>query len=316
MFDVQNASLVAGGEGVPLKPVELEGLYVVPSIATISSQITGAGATTLVARHEGGRARVFGKVRDYIGAETTVISEANYLVSGQAVWFSLVCVQHRNAGQVSLIWVPGTVAALADVVKPTFAQVQSFLGLDAKESTFGYCGSTRFTRVSDVVIDVATSDFARPAYTDESNKVELISAVDDKSTLLAVPAGHLDFACDLTSCSAVVAGSLYIDGAKLPDFPYGGRIDSMEYIPAVAPAGVAADIDLLPGIDGTACTGGLLTLLLATAAIPTPKLSTAVTALNDFDIGATLDIEVDEKTTSFTAGSGTLRVHISEYIPK
>ena len=163
-FDVETAILVAGGEVVPLKPVEIEGLQVTPSVATRSSQAAAAGATVLVARHLGGRARIFGFSRDFQAAETEVVNQAvNFLTLGQAVWFTAVAVQHRNAGQVSVLWVPGTIATFATVARPTLAQIKTFLDLDDKEATLGIVGDIRFHRSADTVIDVATSPTRRPA---------------------------------------------------------------------------------------------------------------------------------------------------------
>lgn len=312
-FDVQNASLVAGGEGVPLKPIELEGLHVTPSIESANSQVTGAGATDLFARHTGGRARIFGVVQDFLADEVQVIDEDNYLASGEAVWFALVIIQHKNQGSVSALWVPGTVAAVASAAKPTFAEIKTFLDLDDKEATFGIAGDIRFHRSADTVIDVATSSERRPAYTDDSKKNGILADTTDPTTLSATPGGYADFAVDLTTASGVGVGNLFVDGADLPSFPYGGRVDKLEYIGAVD--GTAGDVVIKAQIDGTEVTGSDLALTAANTAVPSKVDGGAPSAGADFLPGQGLDLEMDTVTAAFTAGSGTIRVHFSEYLP-
>jgi hypothetical protein len=313
-FDVETAPLVAGGEVVPLKPVELEGLHASPPIATRSSQAAGAGATVLVAKRLGGRARVFGHVRDFQAAENTVISQNNYLTLGQAVWFALVVVQHRNAGAVSLLWVPGTVAAVASAAKPTLAQIKTFLDLDDGEATLGICGDIRFHRSADTVIDVMTTPKRRPAYTDDSQKTSYEADAATKSSLVLEPRGFVDFHANLVSLSAVTPGNLAIDGSDLPAFPYGGKITKFQYLQGQAPTGAGASIQLALQFDGVLVAGSQLALTLANTALGQPPVEATPSSAFDF-LGHELDLEVDTVTTAFTGGAGTLRVYVSEYVP-
>ena len=310
MFDVQTASAVAAGEVVTPLPISFEGLHVLPGVETPSSQVTGAGLTTLVARHSGGRARLPYASREFGPAESTIVASANFLQAGQAVYAAGVAVQHRNAGALSIIWVLGTVAALADAVAPTTAEIKAALQLD-DYAIIGHIGDLRFHRSADEVIDVAASNLRRPAYLDESRKIGILLDPADPSALGAEPAGYVDIPVDLTGYSAVTAGDLAVDGATLPSFPFGGRIDKLEFL--TGQAGVAGDILLQAGIDGTEVTGSDLQLTAANTALGGAPPSSTPTAARDFKPGQGLDIEVDTVTSAFTAGTGTLRVHVSKY---
>ena len=315
-FDVLNASLVAGGEGVPVLPVLLEGLHVQPSFETLSSQVTGDAATVLVLRHTAGAARIFGFVKEFDAAELAVVTTSGvaHLTAGQAQWFAVVVVKHKNAAAISILAVGGTVAAFASVAKPTHAEILTALGLDDANAILGILGDIRFYRVSDVVIDVATESIRRPWYTFDAKKTSRgLKDQADPTTLLAVPDGHVDFPIDLATAFGLGAGVLMIDGADLPSWPYGGEITGLEYLGTVDGAGAGGDITLLAGIDGVAVTGGALQLLLAGTSVPAKVDSTAVTATASFKPGDGLDIEVDAAATAFTAGSGIVRVHLSRY---
>jgi hypothetical protein len=310
MFDVQTAGAVAGGEAVTPLPISLEGLRVYPGVETPSSQVTGAGATVLAARYGGGRVRMPRSVRDFAPAEVVIVSEDNYLALGEAVYATAVGVQHRNAGGTSVLFVLGAIAALADAVAPTVAEIKEALGLD-DYATVAVCGDVRFHRSADTVIDVAVTDKRRPAYIDDGLKTGLILDPADQSAMGGVPAGHIDFPVDLTGYSGVGAGNLAVDGAKFPSFPFGGTIDTLEYIPGLD--GVAGDITLKAAIDGTEVTGSDLNLLVANTGLGDAIPTSSPTAANSFKPGDGLDIEVDAVGTSFTAGSGILRVHLSRY---
>lgn len=319
-FDVQNAASVAGGEVVTPLPLSLEGLKVEPSFLTLSSQATGDDATVLVARHSGGRAYIHGVVKDFAAAEQTLVSTtgeqyAGFTV-GQAVWFACVAVQHRSAGDVSVLFVPGAVADVADAVVPTFDEIKAYLDLDDRAS-FVICGDVRFHRSADTVIDVATSDLRRPAYTDDANKTSAIKDASDPegSGLAERFWGYLDFPIDLAAAFGLGAGALYVDSFPLPNLQYGGRIGPMEYVGTVAGAGAGADITLKTGIDGTEVTGSDMQLLLATTDIPsTVPTGGTPSAADVFKAGDGLDIEVDAADTAFSSGSGVVKVPIYEFV--
>jgi hypothetical protein len=307
-------ALCNAGENYQPPPFWVEGVFVEPPVQTRSSQATGAaGATVLRAAYTAGRVKMNGRVADVAGAEATLVSQNGYLTSGQAVWFTLVAVQHRPSSAINLIWVPGTVAALASVAKPTHAQIVDALDLDDRPS-YVICGSLRFYRVSDLVIVHAASDVQRPAYVDSANKTEIVYDESDQSNMAEVAGSTIEVQVGLVQMSGVAAGSLYMDGIPLPAWPFGGKIESMHYIPAVNGTGAGATQDVVLGIDGTALTGGVLTLTLANAVIPTPVAATAITAANKFKAGATLDVETDNTGTDFTAGSGTLRVVLKRFV--
>lgn len=311
MFDVPTASAVAAGEVVTPLPISFEGLRVEPGVETPSSQVTGAGATVLSARHTGGRARMPSSCRDLAPAEVVVINAAAaHLAQGEAVYVTGFAVQHRNAGVLSILFLAGTVAALADAEPLTVAEAKTELGLD-DYATVGIIGDLRYHRSADTVIDVAATDERRPAYIDDAKKTGLLLDPAAPSGMGAEAAGYVDFPVDLTAYSAVTPGQLAVDGAQLPKFPFGGRVDSLEFIPGED--GVAGDIILQAGIDGTEITASDLNLTAANTALGGAPPTSTPTAAQDFKPGQGLDIEVDTVTSAFTAGSGTLRVHVSKY---
>lgn len=323
-FDVPNADHVAGGEGVVPLPIYIEGLFVSPSELTQSSQAAGDDTTILVARHSKGRVRIFGVVKDFPAAETLVVNDGPLaggqynrggveFILGNAVWFAQVAVQHRNAGPISMRYVPGTIAPVATAVKLSHADVVAYLGLSPGE-TVVITGQIRFHRSADTVIDVQTTDIDRPAYTDTTKKTGYIADVTDPTTLGEEFWGYLDVPVDLTSLSAVAAGSLYLNGLPLPPFAYGGKIAGWEYIPTVAGAGGGAAQAMALQKDGVVMTTSALALTLANTAVGVPVAGTAPTALNTFKTGETLDIELDVDTTNFTAGSGIIRIAVNKFI--
>ncbi len=315
MFDVQTAGAVAAGEVVTPLPISIEGLRVAPGQTVLSSQTTGDAATILTAQVSGGRVRMPSALRDFGASDATVVdttAEASQrLAVGEACWATLFAVQHRNAGSVSLIWLVGDSAVEANAVRLTAADAKTKLGLD-DYATLAICGDIRYTRTSDTVLDYAVSDSRRPGYIDDSRKVELLVDSTDLSGAGFEPAGHLDFPVDLTGYSGVTPGNLAVDGATLPKFPLGGRIDELEYIPGLDGVGASADITLKAQIDGVEVTGSDLQITLATAGLGDAPPKSQPTAANIFVPGDGLDIEVDAVAAAFTAGSGILRVHLSK----
>jgi hypothetical protein len=327
MIDVENSSFVAGGEPYVPPPIEIEGLELKPSTVTLCSQTTGDADTKLVLSYTGGRAKVFGVVKDFPAAEVIVVntSGAQYeqgsgltlveFSSGMAVWFTLVAVQHSVSGAIGLVAVPGAIAAVASAVVPTFDEIKEALGLDDR-ATFGICGDIRFHRSADTTIDVATRRVRRPAYVEDTKKTSFLADQGAPTTMGVRFFGHLTLPLDLAAASAKSAGQMVVDGLTLPYLPYGGYVGAPEYIGGVAGAGVGADLTFLLNIDGTPTTGGgVLQLVLATTAIPAKVSGTAPTGAHKFKSGATLDLELDVKTTVFSGGSGIVRVPVWEYVP-
>lgn len=311
-LDVVLAAAVCLGESHNPGPYLVEGVFVEPPTQTRSSQVTGTGTTTLRAAYTGGRLKLLDKVIDVAGAEATIVAQSSYMTSGQARWFALCAVQHRPNAAINLIWVPGTIAAVADAVVPTDAQIQAFLDLD-EEGVYVICGDLRFHRSADTTIVHAAKDLRRPAYVQTADKTGILFDETDQSTMGKVYGDHIDFQMGLVQMSGVSAGSMYIDGASFPRWPFGGEIAGLEYVAAVNATGSGATQDLIVNIDGTPTTGGTLTLTLANAVVPVPVTST-ITGANKFKCGDGLDIEVDNAGTDFTAGSGTLRVKLNKYV--
>lgn len=311
MLDVHNAEHFTGGL-TQLPTFWVEGVFVEPPTTTRSSQVTGAGATALRGGRTGGFVKIGERVRFFAGAEDAILSRAAaFLTSGQAVWHTLVGFPHRVSGNIDLRWVPGDVAAVASAVEPTKAEIAEYLELDERQA-FVVCGSIRHHRSADTVIVHQVKDGGRPCYVEETAKSTLTWDETDQSNMGEVEGGHIDFAVNLVQLSGVAAGSFYIDGAQLPRWAFGGRIYRLEYIPGLNGTGAGATQDVIANIDGTPTTGGTLTLTLANAVVPTPVVSN-ITGANKFKAGDTLDIEVDNVGTDFTAGTGTLRVHLKRY---
>ena len=323
-LDVQNASHVAGGEVHTPAPISIEGLRLSPSF-TASTQTTGDAATVLRVHQSGGRVKVFDHVRDFLPSEPTIVSSsgAQYsqppsvteFSSGNAVWFSLVAVQHRVSGAISLLYVPGAIAAVATAAKPTFAQIVAALGL-GDDAHFAICGSVRFHRSADTTIQVKTDHEDRPAYVDVDNKTGVEADQASQASLGSVFHGFVEVSTDLTAASGEGAGNPYITGALLPNLPFGGFFgNNWQYVPAVDGAGAGATITFRPRISGTEVTGNDLTVTLATSALPAAV--TAAGSFTDptqrFTQGQTLDIKV-QAVTAFTAGRGTIRIPVFAYV--
>lgn len=315
-FDVNNASLVAGGESASILPILIAGLILQPAVETLPSQLTGDTDTVLTAAVTGGNIRMFGFVKFFNYTETTLISTSGeaHLASGEAQWYTACVVQHRNAAAISIVYVPGDIAAVASVEKPSWNDIKTFLGKGAEDATIAILGDIRYHRSGDLVIDVQVDDVRRPFYTDDAKKPSShIRDLADTSTLTAVAAGYVDLPIDLTSASGITPGNLLVDGVDLPKWPYGGQIDRLEYIGTVAGANSGADITLKAQIDGTVVTGSDLQLTLANTALPSKVAGGTPSAAYDFQCGDGLDLEVDAVSTAFTAGSGIVRVHLNRY---
>lgn len=324
-LDFQNADHVAGGATFIQSPCEIHGVYPEPPIATQSAQTTGDGTTTLRARYTGGRVRIFDRVLDIIGAEVAVAtqtgSQLDYggatLSSGNAIWFALVAVQHRNTGAISLVWVPGAIAAVASVVVPTYDEILEYLGLDDEQAYLAVCGDVRFYRSADTTILCRTNYDRRPAHVDTAKKTsagDTVQATADGGE--EEWGGIIEIPITLASAFALTAGDLY-QAFPLPSVPYGGKIVSWEYGSLVSGAGAGADMTLKLQIDGTVVTGSDTQLLLATTAVSATGGRVAggtITAANLFKPGQVLGVEVDAKPTAFTAGSGILRIYWRKFV--
>lgn len=315
-FDIYNAALVAGGEAKAIPSVKIEGLQITPPVGTLCSQATGDDATVLRVRTLAGFAQLFGTVKEFAEYERAIktTSGAAFFASGEACWFTGVVVRHRNAASTSIVFVEGTVAALASVAKPTWAEIKSYLGLGESNAVIGIIGDIRFHRSADTVIDVMVDHSRRSFGVDENDKVMLDARdLSDPTTLTAVPGGWVDLPANLTSLSAVTPGNLAVDGSELPKWPYGGKINHLEYIGGQAGANSGADITVKAQIDGVAVVGADLNLTLANTALPSRVASAVASSANSFQPGDTLDLEVDAVGTAFTAGTGIIRVHLDRY---
>jgi hypothetical protein len=325
-LDVVIASHVAGGESFFQAPVEVRGLYVEPPSETLSSQVTGDGTTTLRARYTGGRVRIFDRVKDFTGDEVNVAvqsgSQLDYgagsLSSGNAIWFTLVATQHRVSGAIGLVWVPGAIAAVASVAKPTDDEIRSYLDLATSEQwTFVKLGSIRFYRSADTTIVHQTDSSERPSCVDTAKKTAATADAVATDGLEERFWGYIEIPITLASAFALAAGDLYA-APTAPWFPYGGKIVDWEYIGAVSGAGAGADMTMKLQIDGVEVTGSSIQLLLANTAVSAggSKVGDAgITAAHIFKPKSVIGIEVDAKPTAFTAGSGVLRIAVMEFVP-
>jgi|6_EtaG_2_1085325.scaffolds.fasta_scaffold00031_98 hypothetical protein len=316
-LDVYNASMVAGGESsLSMPPLEVRGLEVIPAVETLSSQLTGDTDSVLTIAYKKGAVRMFGYVKEFQQTELTLISTSGeaHMTAGQAQWYTLCAVQHRNAGAISVIAVAGTIAAFASVAKLTFAEILAALGKGDADANVVILGDARFYRSADTVMEVAVDGDRRGWFVDEADKTMLgVKTTADVSTLNEVYGGFMDFPVDLTTLSGVTPGNLAVDGADLPKWPFGGTIQGLEYIGTVDGANSGADITLKAQIDGTAVTDSDLNLTLANTAVPSTVDGSTPSANDSWAPGDGFDIEVDAVDTAFTAGSGIVRVHLGRY---
>ena len=333
-LDTSQAACVAGGETFDAQPLQIEGLFLLPPTKTISTQVTGNDSTVLRAGFTAGRARLIDSVQDFVPTEVGVVttSGAQYSQSGvtpefavgNAVWATAVAIQHRNAAAISIVWVFGTLAALADAVAPTQDEIKTAVdGTD--QGRYTVLGDILFVRTADTVVDHYVSNKRRVAYVDEANKTSVAGEQDDQDGTMGLRYwGHVDYTLHLPSVFAASAGD-QVAKTEAPALPFGGLLGQLEYIPTVDAAGAGGDISLRPNVNNpgaaaaVAADGDDLQLLLATAILGTTTSNTrapeSYTTLPNFKPGATLSVELQAKPTAFTAGSGTLRQHVWEYIP-
>ncbi len=319
-FDVQNADRVVQGEIYTPPPIKIEGLQVLPPVATPNSQAAGDDSTVLRALLKGGRVKLFDTVLDRIDEEFAVIttSGAQYddgtgFALGYAVWFTAVAVQHKVNAAINIMFIPGAVALEANAVVPTVAEIEAAIG---DHELYAILGDIRYHRSADTVIDTQVTGVRRPAYVDDSKKTGVTLDSEDATTMAKKFWGYVDLPVDLTDAFALGAGVLAFDGVPLPKLPLGGELGEFLAIPAVDGAGVGADMTFRLGLDGTPLTGNDLQLLLAASAVgqaPTAGAG-AYASTPSFKSGATLDVEVEAAATAFTAGMAILRVEIWEYV--
>lgn len=322
-MDVLLLALVAGGATFQPAPFDIEGLFLQPPIETLCSQTTGDGASTLRVRRSAGRVRCVDSVTDYNTTEDAVATSSGHafqvndtgtkLASGNAVWFTAVAVQHRPAGSVSILYVPGTVAALASAAVPTTTEVQDFLGDGVVHVIIG---DVLFYRSADTVIDVQISNERRPAYVHPDNKTGVVADQADQASLAGEFCCFMDIPIELISTSAVSDAGLYIDGLALPNLPFGGYVKDWRYRPTKVGTNAGATNTLRLALDGVDMTGNDLTITLALSAIGQVVNGDGSFSgsTNIFKSGATLDVKVVSSATDFTAGQGFLQVEIWKYV--
>jgi len=322
MLDVQNANVVAGGETNFPPPFVIEGLYPKPPVRIISTQATGAGATALRLGISGGRVRLVDHVNDFTDQEIAVLTTAAAaMTSGQAVWVAVVAFQHRPNANVNTIAIVGNAAAVADAAKVDVGAIESRLGENAR---FVLLGDVLFHRSADQVIDHRVDYSRRPAYVDEANKAQNVASQGAQASMGLRYIGSIQLAITLATLSAASAGDL-VARFEAPATPFGGIVGKLEYVPIVNAAGAGAEADLRPNVinpgDSTPveADGNDLEIRVATAVVGT-------TTSNDrdpleyttgpyFKPGATIAIELQDKSDTFSAGSGTLLVHLWECVP-
>lgn len=285
----------------------VSGCELSPNAST--SQATGTGATACYITVAPGLVKVGDNLAEVPGQSVLChSSSAQLFASGNACWFSLAAVIVDGTARVLVV--PGTVAAVDSAAQPTYAQINSALGRD----DFAVIGSVRFERTADTTVGTAVSYIHRHQYADSDTQTEIIADDSDTSTLtLAGKVRSIDFSVNLLSLSGLNAGDMYIDSAKVHVGNWGGAVVGWEYIPGVAGTGSGADLNLRITSGSTAAGDSTrLNLTLARSAIGQHY------SVNGIEIpiskaAATLSVELDVKTTAFTAGAGTLRIFIDDY---
>lgn len=321
MLDCLLLSLFIGSEPFQPPPFDIEGLELEPSIETLSSQVTGDGASTLIVRRSAGKIRCVLSTTEFATTEDVVATSSGHaynvndagtkLASGNAVWFTGIAVQHAPTGAVGIMYVPGAVAAVASAVVATQAQIQAVVGDGV---VWVIIGDVCFYRSADTVISTRVDRSRRPSYVLEANKTAVVYKQDDTSDMASEFACYVMVYVDYTSISAVADDGTYINGMLLPKFPFGGYIKGWRNVPVVAGVGAGASNVIRLAIDGVDCVGGDLTITEANTAIGQGVEDVAFTSANSFLPGASLDVEVDTTATSFTGGSGMLQIEIWKYV--
>ena len=248
MLDCLLFALVACSVGYQPPPFQVDGIRLEPSIETLPSQVTGDGASTLIVRRTAGRIRCLESVTDFATDEDTVAVSSGHayqvndtgtkLASGNAVWFTAVALQHRPAGAVEIVYVPGAVAAVADSVVPTQAQIKARLDPENANVLYVIIGDVRFYRSADTSVVVSISELRRPAWVYEANKTGVVFAQNSNTSLASRFLGYMDIPIELISTSAVADGGTYIDGIELPNTQFGGYVKNWSYFPTKAGVGL------------------------------------------------------------------------------
>lgn len=323
-IDILAALLVAGGSSFIAAPVVIDGCHVEPPTTTLSSQVTGDDTTTLYARITSGRVKLGDASIDLPGEEVRVGYQngsqldigSDTLASGYAVWYTAIAIRHRKSSAIEVVWVNGSIAAVASAVVATEAEIRTALGLD-DHTLIAILGDIRFHRSADTVIDVKTTGGRRPAYVETTKKTTVTEDAASPDGMEEVDGGYIDIPVTLASAYALTAADLYA-AIPAPRWAWGGLIYDAEYIGEVSGANSSAEMQLKLQIDGVEVTGSALALTLANTAIAAGGCSVAaagISAANIFKPDSTIGLEVDSKTTAFTAGSGVVRCYLRKYVP-
>lgn len=90
---------------------------------------------------------------------------------------------------------------------------------------------------------------------------------------------------------------------------FSGKIKRISFTTSKPAAGAGAAVTITPNIAGTPLTGGVLTLTLGTVVAAAEIFATTITAGQMFSAGQTITL-VGSSFTAFTAGSGTICLHL------
>lgn len=326
-LDVQNANKVAGGEIYTPPPIQIEGITVEPALITPCSQVTGDAATVLRARLRAGRVKVFGKTIDVLPSEnalvTTTTDYRQYVggvavrqfTAGMAVWFTAVAVQHRVSGAIGVVWVPGLIAAVANAIYLTATEIAAALD---DQDVLAILGDVRFHRSADTVVRVQVTDVRRPSYVDSAEKTGVVADQAAQTSLTPEFRGFLELPIDYTQGTAVGAGNNYYNDLPGYNFPFGGYldVDNSRFVNELAGVGVGASLTLKVWLGNAEVTGVTWVLPVATSGVPATVAPTGAASggTNRFDQNEVIDIEIDAAAAAYTAGRGTLRIPVYEYV--
>lgn len=326
-LDSQFAESLAGDQ-LYLLPLMVLGLFPVPPVRTVSTQATGDDSTVLRAGITAGRVRIGDIVKDFTATESVVASSsgAQYaddtdFASGYALWATAVAVQHRPAGAISIVWVLGDVALLASAAKPSLERIE----VEVNTDRFVILGDVLFYRSADTVVDHRVDYERRPEFVEQTGKNGTDAAQDSQSSMGLRYFGAIPLHVALASYSAATAGDILAQ-FEAPALPFGGLIGQLQYVPTIAGAGASASVTFRPNIKNpgvsafTAHAGADLALAVAASAIGTTTSNArapgSYTAPGPyFKPGATIGIELEAKSNTYSDGEGTLFIHIWECVP-
>ena len=289
-------------------PAFVDGADISPSVST--SQATSTGAVALYANISRGTTVIGSSAGNIAKQRVTCYSASSQLFAvGNACWFTLVSRLGLD-GVANVIVLKGLTAAVATAAPLTYDELHTAVGFD----DFAVIGAVRFHRSADTVIDTAVSYAQRRPLVDSDSVAVIHADSADTSTLsLAGRPRSIDFSVSLVGASTLSAGDKFIDSAVVQTGDWGAAILGWEYIPGLAGAGAGADLNFRLH-SGSTELGDSTRLNITLARSALGQHYGVVDLSSRLKLGSAISVELDVKTAVFSAGTGTLRIFIDDYV--